>query len=54
MTDGGEGGGAENPGRGRLSLIAHGYGPSGTRRVVEATIARNDGGLHVISWREVR
>jgi hypothetical protein len=54
MTDGGEGDGGENPGRGRLSLIAHGYGPTATRRVVEATVARDDGRLRVVSWREVR
>jgi hypothetical protein len=54
MTDGGEGDGAENPGRGRLSLLAHGFGPAGTRRVVEATIVRNHDGLRMISWREVR
>jgi len=54
LTDGGEGEGAENAGRGRLSLTAHGYGLAGTRRVVEATIARSDLGLRLISWREVR
>ena len=53
-TDGGEGEGAENPGRGRLNLTAHGYGPAGTRRAVEATIVRTDGVLHVMSWREIR
>lgn len=54
VTDGGGGAGVENPGRGRLTLTAHGYGPTGTMRVVEATVVRGDGELHVISWREVR
>jgi len=54
LTDGGAGGGGENPGRGRLNLTAHGYGPAGTRRVVEATVSRSDERLHVISWREIR
>jgi hypothetical protein len=53
-TDGGVAGGEENPGRGRLSLTAHGYGPSGTRRVVEATVASDGGTIHMISWREAR
>jgi hypothetical protein len=46
--------GEENPGRGRLSIRVHGYGRAGSRRVIEATIARGDGGLTVLSWREVR
>ena len=54
LTDGGAVGGAENPGRGRLNLTAHGYGVAGTRRIVEATVFRSDGRLHVISWREIR
>lgn len=54
LTDGGEGQEGENPGRGRLSLTAHAFGPAGSRRVVEATVARGTGGLHVLSWREVR
>lgn len=54
FTDGGEGDGVENPGRGRLSLTAHAFGPAGTRRVIEASVAVNENGLHVISWREVR
>ena len=33
---------AVNPGGGVLSLLAHAYGPEGTRRVVEVTIARTD------------
>jgi hypothetical protein len=50
LTDGG----AENPGRGRLSLTAHAYGPAGALRIVEATVARGDRGFSVLSWREVR
>jgi len=44
----------ENPGRGRFSLIAHGYGFAGTRRVVEATVAKDGAALRILSWREVR
>jgi hypothetical protein len=49
-----DGGGADNPGRGRMALTAHAYGPNGTRRIVEATVARGDQGLSVLSWREIR
>lgn len=49
-----DGVGDENPGRGRLSLTAHGYGVSGTRRVLEATVTRSERGIRVLSWREVR
>jgi hypothetical protein len=49
-----DGGGDENPGRGRLTLTAHAYGPHGTRRVIEATVARDDRGFRVLSWREIR
>jgi hypothetical protein len=49
-----DGGGEENPGRGRLVITAHGYGPSSTRRVVEATVGRDERGFEVLSWREVR
>lgn len=48
------GGGAENPGRGRLSITAEAYGPAGTRRISEATIARDDTGVRVLSWRDAR
>lgn len=51
FTDGED---AENPGRGRLSVTAHAYGPGGTRRIVEATVARDERGRGVLSWREVR
>ena len=50
LTDGGESGGAENPGRGRLSITAHGYGPAGTRRIVEATVGRAEA-VARLSWR---
>ena len=49
-----DGAGGENPGRGRLSLIAHGYGPAGSRRVIEATVAKEEDEVRVLSWREVR
>ena len=52
--DGGDVEGAENPGRGRVSLLAHGYGRSGTRRIVEAAVMVDDEGSRLISWREVR
>ena len=52
--DGGGVAGAESPGRGRLSLLAHGYGRSGTRRIVEATVMVDDEGSRLVSWREVR
>ena len=41
LVDGDTANGA-NPGRGVLSVLAHAYGPTGVRRVVEATIARTD------------
>jgi PilX N-terminal len=49
-----DGGGEGNPGRGRLSITAHGYGPAGARRVIEATVANSDQGFNVLSWREIR
>src|SRR5262245_12611731 len=42
-----DGGGEDNPGRGRLSLTAHGYGPTGTRRVLEATVSKGERGISV-------
>lgn len=47
-------GGVENPASGRLSITAHAYGPSGTRRVIEATVAKTGTALSVLSWREIR
>ena len=49
-----DGGGEDNPGRGRLAVVAHAYGPAGTRRIVEATVAREASGMRVLSWREIR
>lgn len=49
-----DGGGEDNPGRGRLMVTAHAYGSNGTRRVVEATVALGDPGFSVLSWREIR
>jgi hypothetical protein len=42
----------ENPGRDRISILVHAYGLSGTRRIIEAAIARAMGGVRVLSWRE--
>jgi hypothetical protein len=44
----------ESPESGRLNITAHAYGPSGTRRVIEATVAKAGDALRVLSWREVR
>jgi hypothetical protein len=49
-----DGGGVDNPGRGRVSLTAHAYGPASTRRIIEATVARDERGMRVLSWREIR
>lgn len=47
--------GTTNTGAGVVMLLAHAYGPSGSRRVVEATVARGAvGGVRVIAWRDVR
>lgn len=54
MRDGGGAEGGENPGRGLISLLAHGYGPTGTRRIIEATVALDGEGARFVSWREVR
>jgi len=44
----------QNPGLGRLSLLARAYGPAAVRRTLEATIARGTAGPRVLSWREIR
>jgi PilX N-terminal len=41
QTDGDESAGL-NPGKGVVSMLAYAYGPTGVRRVIEATIARTD------------
>jgi hypothetical protein len=41
LVDGDETAGV-NPGKGVVSMLAYAYGPSGTRRVIEATVARTD------------
>jgi Tfp pilus assembly protein PilX len=43
-----------NPGAGLLQVLVHAYGRSGTRRVIEATLRREDSRTRVLSWREVR
>jgi hypothetical protein len=53
LMDGGEEGGSSNPGRGVLTLLVHAYGTS-SRRAIEATVARVDRGVRVLSWREIR
>lgn len=45
---------ADAPGRGRLSVMAHGYGPAGTRRVIETTVLKGERRLRILSWREIR
>lgn len=52
LVDGGETAGA-NPGRGLLTVLAHGYVRS-TIRSIEATVRQTARGVHVISWRENR
>ena len=47
-------GSEDNPGHGRLALLSHAYGPNGTRRVIEATVAKGELGFSVLSWREIR
>jgi len=54
LVDGGPAPAAENPGRGVLSLLAHAYGPTGTRRIIEAQVARTAIGSGVRMWRELR
>jgi hypothetical protein len=58
LTDGGAPAGDEvgtfgNPGRGRLGLIAHAYGPGAARRVVEASVERQEGtrAVRLLGWR---
>lgn len=46
--------GTPNDGLGVVMLLAHAYGPSGSRRGVEVTVARAvSGGVRVVAWREV-
>src|SRR5262245_13839242 len=41
LKDGDESAGA-NPGKGVISMLAYAYGPTGVRRVIEATLAKTD------------
>jgi Tfp pilus assembly protein PilV len=50
----GEGPAGTNPGRAVLSILVHGYGGSGARRVIAATIVRTDLGVRMRTWREIR
>jgi Tfp pilus assembly protein PilX len=43
-----------NPGTGILQVRSDAFGAGGSRRAVEATLARTGGGLRIISWRLVR
>lgn len=43
-----------NPGRGAAALRAHAYGTEGQRRMIEVTIARSEGRLRLLTWRELR
>jgi len=53
LVDGDSSAGA-NPGLGMLAVLVHAYGPTGVRRVIEATVARTGTGVRVLSWRELR
>jgi hypothetical protein len=54
LIDGGPDEARDNPGRGRLTLRAHAYGPGNTHRALEATVVKTGRTIRVISWREVR
>jgi len=45
-----------NPGSGVLSLRVEAFGPFGTHKIIEVTIARaeSNAGVRMLSWREVR
>ena len=43
----------DNPGRGRVVVTAHAYGPSGARRAIQATIVRAGANVRMVTWREV-
>jgi PilX N-terminal len=44
-----------NPGNERLNVHAEAFGPGGAHRVLEATVARReDGGVRLVAWRELR
>jgi len=46
---------AFNPGVGVLSLRAEAFGPFGTHKTIEATIARDgNSAVRMLSWREAR
>jgi hypothetical protein len=44
--------GIDTPGAGILALRAEAFGARGTRRMIEATIARTPTGVRLLSWRE--
>ena len=45
------GGPAPNPGAGLITVLARSYGPDGTGRTVQATVARAGARAKVVSWR---
>ena len=50
-----DGAGPANPGSGIVALRAQAFGPRGTHKTVDLTIARaTQGGIRVLSWREIR
>lgn len=46
--------GIDTAGAGVVAMRAAAFGPRGTRRTIEMTIARTPAGVRVLSWREIR
>lgn len=46
--------GSANEGTGTVTLLVHAYGRSGSRRMVEVTVARTPSGIRLLAWRERR
>jgi hypothetical protein len=49
-----DGADASNPGSGVIQLRAEAFGPVGSHRAVEATLARSGRGVRILSWRLIR
>jgi hypothetical protein len=45
---------AGNPGAGVVALRSDAFGPGGTHKIVEVTVARAQGAIRALSWRETR
>lgn len=45
---------AGNPGAGVVALRSEAFGPGGTHKTVEVTVARAQGAIRALSWRETR